>query len=102
MLTPLSTFPAKRRTAALRMPDGNTLLAVAGFAIMALPVMSASNPLITISSLPAEGVILVGSSSPQFATAFKSTRAQGYDALLPYTVVIQNNTDQEIVAYSVA
>jgi len=51
--------------------------------------------------VPSEGVLLFGSNRPEFELAFKHGRAKGYDPLLPYTVVIQNNTDQEIIAYSV-
>ena len=62
--------------------------------------MSAA-PHITISSLGRDGVVLLPSSHPEFESAFKAGRAKEYDPILPYTVVIKNNTDEEIIAYSV-
>jgi hypothetical protein len=52
-------------------------------------------------SLPSEKVILLASCDPGFDSAFSLGRAKEFDPLLPYTVVIRNDSPREIVAYTV-
>jgi hypothetical protein len=59
--------------------------------------MSASDPHVTVLSLESEGVALIPWTHP----GLESGRAKEFDPILPYTVVIQNNTEEEIIAYSV-
>ena len=63
--------------------------------------MASSEPRVTVSSLESEGVILIDSGSPEFAAALKPGRLKQYDPILPFTVVINNVSGQEIIAYSV-
>ena len=66
------------------------------------PLSQANRPTIQVSSsAAAEGVYLLPSTHPHFELAFKLGRASGYAPLLPYTAVIENNTDEPIMAYSV-
>ncbi len=64
-------------------------------------IMSASEPNIQISSLEEHGVFLLSSAHPLYSKAFQPGRAKGYDVLSPYTVVIQNQSPQEVIAYTV-
>lgn len=77
------------------------LLVIAVALLLSMPMMSASEPLVRVSSLESQGVVLLSWSHPDFARAFKPGRAMEFDAILPYTVVIKNDTDQEVIAYSV-
>jgi hypothetical protein len=70
------------------------------FLIMAL-FGQAPKQRITISSLEQDGIVLLPPSHPDFEAAFEPGRAKEYDELIPYTVVIKNNTDHAIIAYSV-
>ena len=63
--------------------------------------MGAFEPRITVSSLESEGVVLLSYGHPNFGRVFPEQKAPEYDALLPYTVIIWNDTDREITAYSV-
>ena len=63
--------------------------------------MGAFEPRITVSSLESEGVVLLSYGHPDFGRVFPAQKAPEYDALLPYIVMIRNDTDREITAYSV-
>ncbi len=60
-----------------------------------------SQPLIKFSGLESGGVSLLPSSTPEFNQALDATRPKQLDVLLPFAVLIKNDTDQEIVGYSV-
>ena len=65
-------------------------------------IMNAADPpRIKILSLDSDGVLLHGSSDPAFEAAFVRPRAREWDPILPYTVVIQNKSGREIVAYTI-
>jgi hypothetical protein len=65
-------------------------------------LMSASDgPVVSVSSLGSAGVILLPYRHPEFDRPFGTGRAAEYDPILPYTVVIRNDTDREVIAYSV-
>src|SRR5438552_11168905 len=69
--------------------------------VISRKTMGALEPRITVSSLESEGVVLLSYGHPDFGRVFPEQEAPEYDALLPYTVVIRNDTDREITAYSV-
>ena len=77
------------------------ILGIAALALACGDAMSASEARVTVSSLDSDGVALLPSSHPDFGRAFRPGRAKGFDALLPYTTVIRNGTDREIIAFSV-
>ena len=60
-----------------------------------------SQPSITISALNAYGVYLFPSTAPEFTQALSPARPKELDVLLPYAVLIKNDTDKEIIGYSV-
>ena len=60
-----------------------------------------SQPSITLNSLDAEQVYLLPSSAPEFARALHPDRDKELDILLPYTPLIKNDSDKEVIAYSV-
>jgi hypothetical protein len=63
--------------------------------------MNAAGPSVTLSSLEEHGVVLVASSDPDFAAGLNPGRSPDFDLILPYTAVIKNNTDREVIAYVV-
>jgi hypothetical protein len=58
-------------------------------------------PVVTVYSLEASGVELISSTHPDFDHSFGSGRSVQYDPILPYTVVIRNKSDREVIAHSV-
>ena len=74
---------------------------LAAAVIVCGPPMSASAPRVTVSSLDAYKVVLLPWSHPDFARALKPGMAREFEALLPYTAVIKNDSDREVIAYSV-
>ncbi len=58
-------------------------------------------PRAAVRSLESEDVVLLSSSDAGFLEAFKSPPRKEYAAILPYSVIIQNRSGQEIIAYSV-
>src|ERR1017187_8038566 len=71
-------------------------------AMICLSAVHASDaPTIVVSSLDDQGVVLLTSSHPSFAAAWQHGRAKGLDVVLPYTVVINNNSSREVIAYAV-
>jgi hypothetical protein len=60
-----------------------------------------SQPSVTMRSLEAEQVYLLASSAPEFALALHPDRNKELDILLPYTPLIKNDSDKEVIAYSV-
>ena len=58
-------------------------------------------PRVAVRSLEADGVLLLSSSDAGFLEAFRSPPRKEYAPILPYSVVIQNRSGQEIIAYSV-
>jgi hypothetical protein len=74
---------------------------LAAAVIVCGPPMSASAPRVTVSSLDAYKVVLLPWPHPDFARALKPGMAKEFDALLPYTAVIKNDSDREVIAYSV-
>jgi hypothetical protein len=61
------------------------------------PEGSSPAPRVTVHSLEGDGVVLVSSANP----AFDPHLAPEYAAILPYTVVVTNNSPQPILAYGV-
>jgi hypothetical protein len=76
-----------------------TMFAVLG--TIGISTMSGNQPLVTVTGLESEKLLLLSASSPGFEPAFQPGRLEGYDRLLPFTVVIKNESDQEVIAYSV-
>jgi len=64
-------------------------------------MVASAQPRITLSPPGFEGVALLSSSHPDFRAALKPARARQYDVVLPYSVAVRNDTEQEIIAYSV-
>ncbi len=60
-----------------------------------------SSPTVTIDALDANGVRLLPSAAPEFAQALDPQRDRQIDVLAPYSVLIKNDTDKAIIAYSV-
>ena len=56
---------------------------------------------ITVHDMAATGVKLLRYGDPSFALALSPKRSTSIESLLPYTVVISNETDQGILAYSI-
>lgn len=54
-----------------------------------------------VSSLQAEGVVLLPSSHPVFMRALRPGVAKEFEPLLSYATAIQNNADRSIIAYAV-
>ncbi len=52
-------------------------------AMICLSAVQASGPSISVSSLHDQGVVLLTSSHPNFAAAWRHERAEGLDALVP-------------------
>ncbi len=57
--------------------------------------------IISVKDLAASGVKLLRYCDPMFESALSPTRGPAVDRLLPYTVVVSNETSQDIIAYSV-
>jgi hypothetical protein len=64
-------------------------------------VMPLQSQVTTPESIPDEGVLLLPPTSAEFAAALDPDRDLRLDSLLPYAVLLKNNSDQEIIAYSV-
>lgn len=60
-----------------------------------------AQPTISYQSLDAAGVHLLPSTSPEFAAALDPSRPTAGDALLPYAVLLKNDSDRNIMAFSV-
>lgn len=59
------------------------------------------HPRLILHSLDSDGVILLGSHSKEFTAALNPARDRSTDILLPYTQLLQNNTDDNIIAYAI-
>ena len=61
-----------------------------------------SQPTVTIVGLdPSEQVYLLPFSDPEFARSLDAGRAKELDVLFPYTPMIKNDSEKEVIAYSV-
>jgi hypothetical protein len=83
-------------------PERGPVGAAVSVILLGVLTMGASaQPPITVSQPEFDGVALLPSSHPDFQAALRAQRARQYDVLLPYSVAVRNDTDQEIIAYSV-
>lgn len=64
-------------------------------------IMTVPNPPITISSLDEVGVVLLPPSHPEFAAGLRPGRKAEFDVIMPYTAVIKNRSEREVIAYTV-
>ena len=66
--------------------------------------MQGGEPEVSVSSLDEERVVLLRTSDPGFYAGWTGAHQREWDKILPYTVtvVIQNNSDREVIAYAVA
>jgi hypothetical protein len=79
-----------------------TLVSCAVTGVVCIPTMSAASPSVTILSLQKQGVVLLPSTHQDFVNRSSMTnRAPECGVLDPYTVLIANQTDREIIAYTV-
>ena len=56
---------------------------------------------VVILSLEGEGLFLSGPESPPFQAALNPNRNRNADVLLPYAVLLENRTNQTIIAFSI-
>lgn len=69
--------------------------------IVTRSISEAAMPNISIAQFKNKDVTLIPFGDPGFSAALTSQPAVGYQALLPYTVAIRNNSDKHIIAYTV-
>jgi hypothetical protein len=63
--------------------------------------MRAPDPPIIISSLDEVGIVLLPPSHPDFAAGLRPGRRAEFDVIMPYTVVIKNRSEREVIAFTV-
>ncbi len=63
--------------------------------------MAGAGPIITTGSIEAERVFLLPSTGTEFAKALDPHRDREFDVLLPYAALLKNDSDQNLIGYSI-
>ena len=70
--------------------------------LFSLMTVMAADPIITVRSLDADGIRLLPHGSSEFTAAAQTVASiEERKALLPYTVLLKNTTNRNVIAYSV-